>query len=254
MEQNNDKHPYEVLFLNKDTEGNKQFIADLGVYTKNRMMRIYDSTKFGKPRETALQLKNCSEKGTAFEKLLFFNSLISNVFVDDETRILSFDKVAETTLASALFIVSDLPTKRHRFQLTTSSSQGTMIDDLFQDYVFKFDGLRKFLATKCNEGGSQGFTGKGKFNPQKNTILFPIEGNRYCSNINRQHKSNGTYFVVFLSSGTFQRRCHDVDCQVYAIPSIKIPNDVLEETNEEIIEYHMVRIDSEATNAKRLKE
>ena len=89
-------HPYESLFLANESD-EKHFIADLGVYNKNRMMRIQDSTKFGKGRETSLRLISHQEhktKNTEFDQFLFLNSLISNVSINDKTMCYLFSSLS----------------------------------------------------------------------------------------------------------------------------------------------------------------
>ncbi|KAJ3054490.1 hypothetical protein HK097_001671, partial [Rhizophlyctis rosea] len=48
---------------------------------------------------------------------------------------------------------------------------------------------------------------------------------RFCSNIGRQHKSNGVYYVVDLKTGVFNQRhvCYDPDCRHFRSPDICIP-------------------------------
>ncbi|KAJ3098179.1 hypothetical protein HDU96_000110 [Phlyctochytrium bullatum] len=55
------------------------------------------------------------------------------------------------------------------------------------------------------------------------TITYGIAGTRYCHNIQRQHKSNGVYYVAELSRGVFSQRCHDPDCKHFRSREQEIP-------------------------------
>ena len=89
-----------------------QFIADLGVYNKNRMMRIFDSTKFGKGRETSLKILNQSSKSSDLNEKTFLNTLICNATINMRTkfliiqsltcfRLLTFDAVSPSVFTRA---------------------------------------------------------------------------------------------------------------------------------------------------------
>ena len=40
-----------------------------------------------------------------------------------------------------------------------------------------------------------------------------MDGNRWCGNVGRQHKSNGVMYVVNLATGIFYQKCHDHECR-----------------------------------------
>ena len=48
---------------------------------------------------------------------------------------------------------------------------------------------------------------------QSDIVCFRIAGRRYCHCIGREHKSNGVYYVVNVSKGTYLQRCFDPDCK-----------------------------------------
>uniref|UniRef100_A0A8C3QJ51 DNA-directed primase/polymerase protein n=1 Tax=Cyanoderma ruficeps TaxID=181631 RepID=A0A8C3QJ51_9PASS len=83
---------FSFLIVN-DKEGNKQLFVDLAVYTKNRNFRMYKSSKAGKNAilkiaEDNKFIPNC-EKDVSLEEAYFLSSLICNVRVSDDTKVLS---------------------------------------------------------------------------------------------------------------------------------------------------------------------
>ncbi|XP_053921396.1 DNA-directed primase/polymerase protein isoform X2 [Cuculus canorus] len=77
----------------KDKEGAKQLFVDLGVYTRNRNFRMYKSSKAGKNvilkiAEDNQFVPNCKEK-VSLEEAYFLSSLICNISMRDDTKVLS---------------------------------------------------------------------------------------------------------------------------------------------------------------------
>lgn len=69
-----------------------------------------------------------------------------------------------------------------------------------------FETVDQFVLAKVNEiSSSASFRSIAYFNDSK-TIVYTIQGNRYCANINRQHKSNGVYYVADLLKGCISQR------------------------------------------------
>ena len=64
----------------------------------------------------------------------------------------------------------------------------------------------------------------------KNKILFAIGGSRFCSKVNREHRSNNVYYVCDLSNLTLNQHCHS--CIGYEGPDISIPRSVFAWVNE----------------------
>ncbi len=63
------------------------------------------------------------------------------------------------------------------------------------------------------------------------TVVYRIQGSRYCSVIGREHKSNHIKYVVNLSNGTFYQSCFDPDCAPLRGPPQPIPAEFLPWTN-----------------------
>ena len=49
-------------------------------------------------------------------------------------------------------------------------------------------------------------------------VTLHMQRHRFCHRIARAHKSNNVYYVVDLKAGSFVQRCHDPDCRGYVSP------------------------------------
>lgn len=54
-------------------------------------------------------------------------------------------------------------------------------------------------------------------------MLYNIAGCRYCTHINREHRSNGIFYVVDLRGGAWTQRCYDPDCRAFRMPFTALP-------------------------------
>ena len=78
-------------------------------------------------------------------------------------------------------------------------------------------------------------------------IVYSIDGNRFCFNIQRQHKSNGVYYVVDLEKGEFYQKCFDPDCRRFKSVSFSIPFTVS-------LSFHMENPMNDSTNSLNLQD
>ena len=69
-------------------------------------------------------------------------------------------------------------------------------------------------------------------------LRYQIHGNRYCSNIGRQHKSNGIILEVDLLLATLVQLCWDNDCRNYRSNPIHVPLSLLPLYDELEIKYN----------------
>ena len=49
----------------------------------------------------------------------------------------------------------------------------------------------------------------------KPMLIYEISGNRFCRNIDREHKRNNVYYVYDVTANCMYQKCHDPDCQNY---------------------------------------
>ena len=69
-------------------------------------------------------------------------------------------------------------------------------------------------------------------------LKYTISKNRFCSNIDRQHKSNGIIIEADLTRGYTSQMSFDPDCRGYRSDPTRIPGNFLP-TIEEVEEYRM---------------
>ena len=60
--------------------------------------------------------------------------------------------------------------------------------------------------------------------PDHGVVVLNMQGNRFCENVDRAHKSNNVVFAIDLREGAYYQRCHDPECRGYrgryrALPS-----------------------------------
>ena len=63
--------------------------------------------------------------------------------------------------------------------------------------------------------GPTGFIRKWKISEDMSMVTYEIGGNRFCRNIDREHKSNNIKYVCDLDSSVIYQRCHDPECRDY---------------------------------------
>ena len=64
--------------------------------------------------------------------------------------------------------------------------------------------------------------------PDRDTLVLNLVGNRYCENINRQHKSNNVMLIVDFQRGKYHQKCHDPDCKGMDSRLRDLPVDMLQ--------------------------
>ena len=63
--------------------------------------------------------------------------------------------------------------------------------------------------------------------PETGLLLLNMRDNRWCGNVGRAHRSNGTFYVVDLLGGTWHQKCYDPDCRAYRSPIMPLPAPIL---------------------------
>jgi len=56
-----------------------------------------------------------------------------------------------------------------------------------------------------------------------------VDGDRYCGNIGRAHRSNGVWYVLDLVSCTAVQRCWDPQCKYFSSRPITVPTFLCEQ-------------------------
>ena len=202
------------MFQVKEQEGNLTRFIDLSVYSRNRNFRLYLSTKLGKTAQlsvsaidvsSAVLLEEYSEKSQDdMEWRIFCNSLITNV-----------DQTAGSVIS--LVNVDTITTNRRD---RTSKATETVIKSSSSSPYPEIDHFVSQLV-------APGRIRQWKYEGQTESLVYDIAGNRYCSNVGRQHRSNHIFFTCQLSLGVLQQGCYDPSCSGYRGPQIILPETCL---------------------------
>lgn len=186
-----------------------------GVYTKNRNFRLYLSTKIGKnaplvassvsgmnPPDPSLAV---TEK--AHEKF-FLASLVTVGVYKEGMKILNVGP-DKTSFKSDSYL-------RHRSVSSSLSRTGDALPTMFPD-------IQSFMIKYISRTGSPAFIRNATYFSTSQTLILGVNGNRYCHRIQREHKSNGVYYIVDIKRGLFCQKCFDPDCLYWRSPETSLP-------------------------------
>ncbi|EKX38025.1 hypothetical protein GUITHDRAFT_115788 [Guillardia theta CCMP2712] len=211
-----------IQILSKQLQDDAKNLIDMGVYSRNRCFRLLYSTKFGRNNSFG-----------------FSDRCLEDVF-NNQTRLNDFDWMSRSNnpdcrkafLTSMASIVPDNEEVLHvdenmlRDLLNSSSLERKFLHDKDEVWNFKVGGggpgggrggganslptslkpLGKLVCEKIRPGAVIKWRNDGY-------VIFSLQGNRYCENIQRQHKANGIVIVVHLESGTWWQKCQDPECR-----------------------------------------
>jgi hypothetical protein len=171
------------------------WFIDQGVYTRNRLMRLYLSTKLGRAAPLVLA---AGAPGESDDEAVFLASLVTNVAALATPVAVVVDDEKPTPVVGG---VSASP------PLSVSKSPFPAIDEFI---------LRCHLVRN-------GFVRSSVYFPTTRVVVFEIGGTRFCHRIAREHKSNHIYIVVELLRLVFTQRCHDHECRGYRSNEFPLP-------------------------------
>lgn len=200
------------------------FLCDLAVYSKNRNFRLYKSSKVTKKvpliisdenkfifktKLTKKELKTYRNKGEYFDPdfLLFCDTLVCNNKSEYKTLLYGDD----CNFKSLPYNRVDKYTENtHRNGIESSP----------------FPELDAFVLHHCRENCKRGVINKWLYFKSTEVIIYDINYNRWCGNVNREHKSNKVYYVADLKVKNLYQKCHDPDCFYFRSSGIFIPDSI----------------------------
>lgn len=170
---------------------------DSKVYTRHRNFRLFLSTKYQKPTPLVVAGYDKSVEelppSSDIQFAIFESSLVQNVNLE------------ECTVVEG--VTDDKPHSPNSINSNGSaSSQYPELDD-FVKSLLKPGGFIRQWSQK-----------------HENKIIYNIGGNRWCCNIQMEHKSNNIYYICDLVSMTINQYCFS--CVGFKGPDIKIPSSV----------------------------
>lgn len=193
--------------------------VDMGVYTRNRAFRLYLSSKFGKktrllPTRRLWRAPDASRPKTQPDETTFYKSLVCNV--DPKVRLVSYEGVGQSGayVGRVLTGYGDEPAASRRgasagASVSSSRFSGDMPCPDTAAFVCRdFDG---WSPPGCVGASIRSWAAY----PDAGTVMLHAQGNRFCENVERAHKSNNVLFVVDFNEGAYHQRCHDPECRGY---------------------------------------
>jgi hypothetical protein len=230
------KRPEELLpglekLLIVNDKGNKAVFIDPAVYSRNRIFRVYKSSKLGK--NTPLVVSQSNKFPYVKEKQLFLASLVCTVGNKPVEQTLLFDDISS-------LIYGKLP------ESSSPSKKSTVLkgDRLNEFEHSPFPEIDRFVANSLRQRkGGRGYLRSWVYFKEALLLVYSIGGNRFCENINREHKSNHIMLVADFGSKIVYQKCHDPDCHIQNFkgsPTI-IPDELMpEEIKHQIAEQNAI--------------
>ena len=168
------------LLINK-SDGKKQFITDLHVYSRNQQFRMWESSKIS-------------------------NSI--PLLLADESRVQldeSFDSFRRTLVVAShetdREIITFLPSENTASLNTSTVKHQTLTHSSFpkvDEYVTKF--IKSQQMKHCSL--------EIKEYKEQSRIIYVVIGSRYCLLQGREHQSNRVFYVVDISRQEIYFKCH----------------------------------------------
>lgn len=191
----------------------RKCIIDTAVYSRNRMFRCLGSCKLGKAAIFSLDEYMSCDRGIGdAPQELFMKTLISFAAPSEiGCPILRLRESDGTAQHHA--------THRMSTRFCSSSSARHLLPSPFP-LVDKF--VASHLAER-SRGKPTHWSLRGTADWQ--SIVYSVEGSRYCENVQREHKSNGVYYVVSCSGKSLTQKCFDPDCQNFRSVAVQVPPD-----------------------------
>ncbi|GMT24113.1 hypothetical protein PFISCL1PPCAC_15410 [Pristionchus fissidentatus] len=194
-------------FKLKDSDGDEEIVIfDLSVYTRNRNFRLFLSSKLEKriPFVRSLLCTFYPIDEFPSDQQIFLDSLC--VPVDWRERKAIEEKREEEMRRE------ERNKRRVDIREGADSSPFPLLDEFILSVLSKWrtnESIRKWTI----EGDEQ--------NPIA-ISYYPSVG-RFCFNIGREHKSNGTYWRVDLDKASMVQRCFDIECRGICSNAFPIP-------------------------------
>ncbi|MCO5548206.1 hypothetical protein L7F22_001663 [Adiantum nelumboides] len=188
-----------------------QLFLDQAVYSRNRSFRLPFSSKAGKTARLIpsgrFGLKSMSERE------VFEDSLICRVG-EECKKFLTFStemgghgsSLVAGTVADVN--VSGRLEKHAEFCISGKSP---------------FPEVDNFIETIACIDGIPGTIRSWYWFSEYGVLVYNMNGNRFCENIGRQHKSNHVMYIVDFRTAGYYQKCHDPDCRGFKSPLRPIP-------------------------------
>ncbi|KAK6749302.1 hypothetical protein RB195_001729 [Necator americanus] len=184
-----------------NTDGTKETVLfDSAVYTKNRNFRLYLSSKLGK--STVLMLADyCKFYGSSnpSDRQIFFDSLCVPANAEEFPVL----KLLEIKDHEEVKLCQNRVLSVAKMKECSGPSPYPQLDE-FMLMIWRKWNQSVYIRQWRSAVNDQGIITSITYYPAKC---------RFCFNIGREHKSNGTYWNVNLERNDFCQKCFDVECR-----------------------------------------
>ncbi|KAI5694244.1 hypothetical protein M8J75_013417 [Diaphorina citri] len=192
--------------------------CDLGVYTRNRLFRLYRSTKQGKHAPLVLssinkfKLSDVSEANPIqYDRFIFLNSLVTYFLSPpDPSMVKEFEKPLVNPNYSSEANLRILEKLHAGAVSPTKESPYPEVDNYIRTRILPHGSIYRNVHF-----------------PSTNITVYDIKGFRYCGNIGRWHKSQNIKLIADVNRGVYYQKCHDQDCASYKSPEWPLPPEIL---------------------------
>ena len=197
---------YDVDFLFQSGERDGAFLADLGVYTRNRHFRLWRSSKL--ERNIPLVVAEESKYSIVSAEQIFNDSIVAAPGVPSNSRaILRFEAPERVKPPNS--------GDSSRPSVTSEATAHPHLYTFVRDHIRSIPEYREATIQNIVEYDH------GRW------LNLPLRGTFWCQNVGREHRQNRPYFSANLQSGCLYALCHSPGCQGYRSPPIAIPEDIL---------------------------
>ncbi|ETN81793.1 hypothetical protein NECAME_02083 [Necator americanus] len=184
-----------------EVEPDKETVLfDSAVYTKNRNFRLYLSSKLGK--STVLMLADyCKFYGSSnpSDRQIFFDSLCVPANAEEFPVL----KLLEIKDHEEVKLCQNRVLSVAKMKECSGPSPYPQLDE-FMLMIWRKWNQSVYIRQWRSAVNDQGIITSITYYPAKC---------RFCFNIGREHKSNGTYWNVNLERNDFCQKCFDVECR-----------------------------------------
>jgi len=225
----------DAMFVHKEPGDDRvDSFIDLGVYSRNRVFRLYLSSKRTAPGE--------KEKPRLLPTGRFWSNpdVPSKETPDEETFKRSRATARKAMEAIKAYSMIQFEGVNHTSVLRGKTFQGYRTGSFSNSKGVGGNSIgpcprtasfvcEDFNGWSCCEGAAiRSWTAF----PEYGVLVLNLFGNRFCENVERAHKSNNVMFVVDFREEAYYQRCHDPDCRGTRGPWHKLREDLVEESYE----------------------
>ena len=225
----------DAMFVHKELGDDRvDSFIDLGVYSRNRVFRLYLSSKRTAPGE--------KEKPRLLPTGRFWSNPDASSKEEPDKETFERSRAAARGTIEALNMHSKIQFEgvNHSSVLRGKTFQGYRTGSFSNSKGVGGNSIgpcprtASFVCEDFNGWSGHGGAAIRSWTafPEYGVLVLNLFGNRFCENVERAHKSNNVMFVIDFREEAYYQRCHDPDCRGTRGPWHKLRDDLVEESYE----------------------